>query len=42
LGPSISGVLSQAAVRRIFETNGKPELAGKVVASSIPFRHNSA
>jgi len=38
LGPSISTILAANSVRRMLELNQRASLAGKVVASSIPFR----
>lgn len=38
LGPSISTILATNSVRRMLELNQRASLAGKVVASSIPFR----
>jgi hypothetical protein len=39
LGPSISTVLAANSVQKMLELAGKPELAERVVASSIPYRH---
>lgn len=38
LGPSISTILATNSVRRMPELSQRASLAGKVVASSIPFR----
>jgi hypothetical protein len=38
LGPSISSTLSVTAVRKMLSLAGRASLAGRVVASSIPFR----
>lgn len=38
LGPSISSILAQRAVRRMLERAGKADMADRVLASSIPFR----
>jgi hypothetical protein len=38
LGPSVSTPLAQAALLRMLDNIGKPELRERVVASNIPFR----
>ena len=38
LGPSISSVLAQRSIERMFEVIKKPDLRERLVASSIPFR----
>ncbi len=38
LGPSVATPLSVMAVKRMLEHNGKPEIAGRIIASTTPFR----
>lgn len=38
LGPSLSSPISQSTFQRLLRQNGEPALAGKVFASTIPFR----
>lgn len=38
LGPSISSDLTVTTVRRMLEQRGKPELSGRIFASSTPYR----